>query len=364
MQLFKILASVVLAATAVFALPTPNEVKSVSNSTVTANTTDLAPQAQVAKPNVDLEVLNFALVLEHLEAEFYRLGLTKFSANDFARAGFPSFVRNEFQNINNHESVHVTFLTDVINTVFGAGKAVPRCEYNFDVALANVQNFVTFAAILERTGVSAYTGANKLITNPDFLTAGATIATTEGRHSSFLNLLTSQLPAVGSFDTPLGIQPIVSLAAPLIRTCPFQLPAAPFAPLEVFAFRNRAVVNEPLMLSFNVRNQVAPVRAQEINTNIAVGATVPPSSVGLGAYQGLFCAWVFGLSQVRTPILAVEATRANGQRAFTLSCLIPNQIKQEQFTQVVLFAVNADVNVALDSPQNVVAGPAVVDIRA
>ncbi|KAJ3095685.1 hypothetical protein HDU96_001095, partial [Phlyctochytrium bullatum] len=177
------------------------------------------------KPNVDLDILNFALVLENLESEFYRQGLTKFSAQHFNDAHFPGFVRDEFVRISNHEDVHVTFLTDVITTVFGAGKAGGKCEFNFDVALANVHNFVTFAAILERTGVSAYTGANHLITDPNILTAGAAIATTEGRHSSFLNLLTGVLPAVGSFDTPLGIQPIVSIAAPLIKSCPFQLPA-------------------------------------------------------------------------------------------------------------------------------------------
>ncbi|KAJ3104587.1 hypothetical protein HDU96_008895 [Phlyctochytrium bullatum] len=363
MQLFKVLTTLALGLSAAFALPTPSA--PTANTTEVANATQAQP-AQVVKPNIDLDVLNFALVLENLEAEFYKIGLTKFSDDDFRRAGMHSFIRQEFLNINNHEAVHVTFLTDVINTVFGAGKALPKCEYNFDIALANVRNFVTFAAILERTGVSAYTGANKLITNPDFLTAGATIATTEGRHSSFLNLLTGQLPAVGSFDTPLGIQPIVSIAAPLIKSCPFKLPAAPFAPLEVFAQMNAARVNNAVMLSFSVSGQQPTYRAADINTAAAVDGTsmVQPSQVGLGRYQSLFCAWVFGLSQVRTPILAVEARAVNGQRVMVPACLVPNQIAQEQFTQVVLFAVNADVNVALDAPQNVVAGPATINIFA
>ncbi|KAJ3094043.1 hypothetical protein HDU96_001864 [Phlyctochytrium bullatum] len=375
MQLFKILATVVLTATAVFAAPTPSVANSTDTATATSSssvavaTETAAAQAQAqagaqaqAKPNVDLDVLNFALVLELLEAEFYKIGLTRFSADDFARAGMPRFVREEFLNINNHESVHVTFLTDVINTVFGAGKAVPKCEYNFDVALANVQNFVTFAGILERTGVSAYTGANRLLTNGDFLTAAATIATTEGRHSSFLNLITGQLPAVGSFDTPLGIQPIVSLAAPLIKTCPFQLPASPLPPLQVFGFRNRAAVNQAILLSFDIRGQVAPVKPGDVNVNVAFGASRNPAEVGLGNYQNLFCGFAFGLSQVRSPIVAVEAAAVNGQRVNVPGCLIPNQIAQEQFTQVVMFVVNSDSNVSLDTPQNVVAGPAVIDI--
>ncbi|KAJ3099267.1 hypothetical protein HDU96_010764 [Phlyctochytrium bullatum] len=322
------------------------------------------PAGAVAKPNVDLDVLNFALTLEFLEAEFYRIGLTKFSSDDFRRAGFPRFIREQFQEISNHESVHVTFLTDVVETVFGRGKAVKKCEYNFDVALANVQNFVTFAAILERTGVSAYTGANKLLTNPDFLTAGASIATIEGRHSSFLNLLTGQLPAVGSFDTPLGIQPIVSIAAPLIKSCPFTLPPSPFPPLEVFAYRNRVRPNEAVMLSFAVNGRVPATRARDVNINVGIGGMndISRAGAGLDAFRGLFCAWVFGLSQVRTPVLATEAALVNGQRVNVPACLVPNEIAQQQFTQVVLFAVNADVNVALENPRNVVAGPATVNL--
>ncbi|KAJ3112949.1 hypothetical protein HDU96_003975 [Phlyctochytrium bullatum] len=320
-------------------------------------------QQQQQKPNVDLDVLNFALTLEHLESEFYKQGLTRFSAQDFANARFPAFVREEFIQISNHESVHVTFLTDVINTMFGANRAVPRCDFNFDVALANVNNFVTFAAILERTGVSAYAGANRLLTDANVLTAGAAIATTEGRHSSFLNLVTQTLPAVGSFDTPLGIQPVISIAAPLIRSCSFRLPAAPLPTVQVFAFNNVVRVNEVVLLSFAVGNNAPPVSPQDVNANIAFGNRMAPRDAGLANYQGLMCAFVFGLSQARSPVVAVEATRVDGRRVMVPGCLVPNEIGRQQFTQVVMFAVNSDQDVGLDQNRNVVAGPATLNIR-
>ncbi|KAI9344855.1 ferritin-like domain-containing protein, partial [Zopfochytrium polystomum] len=165
----------------------------------------------------DLVVLQFALLLEQLESTFYQQGLTKFGADAFTAAGIPVAVRNQFQVILLDELTHVSFLQQVI-TKAGAVPNLP-CTFNFAAALATVQSFVTFAAILERTGVQAYDGAIHLVT-PNTGTAGAAIATVEGRHSSFLNLLTLGNAAPGPFDTPLGIRPIVSIAAPLITTCP------------------------------------------------------------------------------------------------------------------------------------------------
>ncbi|KAI8850518.1 ferritin-like domain-containing protein [Chytridium lagenaria] len=88
----------------------------------------IATQVIPPKPNIDLNVLNFALTLEHLEAKFYEIGLTKFSEQAFAEAGFKSFVRKEFVNINNHEAVHVDFLTQEINKAFGLNMAVPSAS--------------------------------------------------------------------------------------------------------------------------------------------------------------------------------------------------------------------------------------------
>ncbi|KAJ3204888.1 hypothetical protein HDU67_009240 [Dinochytrium kinnereticum] len=374
MQLFKILALVASAAS-VFALPSrvaiKNEVSPVAappNVVVVPSNQQIPQQQQQqqvvigAKPNVDLDVLNFALTLEHLEAKFYEIGLTKFDDNAFRAAGLRPFVRKEFVSINNNEATHVDFLTDTINKVFGVNLAVPECVYNFDVALANVQNFVTFAAILERTGVSAYDGANHLLTNGDFLTAAASIATIEGRHSAFLNLITRQNPAFGPFDTPLGIQPIVSIAAPLIKSCPFKLPADPFQPLQVVAFNDEVRLNGNIVVLFQVGQQVAPYQAQEINTKVVIGErTVNPDQVGLNQYQNLFCNWVAGLQQFRTTIVAVSAVDRAGRQIMVPSCRVPNEI--QDFTQVVLFTVNANKDVSLDRPDNVVAGPATLNVR-
>jgi Ferritin-like domain len=57
---------------------------------------------------------------------------------------------------------------------------------------------------LENTGVSAYDGAIAHISAAKLLTVGATIATVEARHASYLNLLNRDVPFPSAFDEPVA----------------------------------------------------------------------------------------------------------------------------------------------------------------
>ena len=72
-------------------------------------------------------MLNLALSLELLEREFYKRGLSRYSKEDFKKAGYPAWVRGRFEQIYEHEKTHVQFLESAL-TAAGAEYVKP-CEY-------------------------------------------------------------------------------------------------------------------------------------------------------------------------------------------------------------------------------------------
>ncbi len=172
----------------------------------------------------DIDILNYALTLEHLENAFYREGLARFSRGNFMSAKFlrgfggkiTSRVYPYFQLIAEHERVHVETLESVILSLGGE----PVKELCYDFGYSNVDQFVKVAQLLENTGVMAYDGAIHLICNPELVTAGATIATVEARHASYLNLLNGDVPFPDAFDTPKTMAQILAAAGGFIIPCP------------------------------------------------------------------------------------------------------------------------------------------------
>jgi rubrerythrin len=171
----------------------------------------------------DVEVLNFALTLEHLEYAFYRDGLERFDARDFRKAdvlrGFSNRIKGDVQSrlrvVRDHEETHVDTLRSIISDRGGD----PVEEACYDFGYDTVSEFLGIAAVLENTGVSAYDGAISLIEAEELLTAGATIATVEARHASYLNILNGDSPFPDAFDEPKSPSEVLDAAGGFIVDC-------------------------------------------------------------------------------------------------------------------------------------------------
>jgi Ferritin-like domain len=167
----------------------------------------------------DADILNFALNLEYLEAEFYSMatygatlvkrGILKSSDETGPTTGgalVKGFgdVAYQAAALRETEQEHVLFL----RAALGAG-AVKKPAINLDAlgyGFAGVATFLKLARQFEDVGISAYLGAAPLITSKAYLAAAGAILATEAQHSGAIRAICIMKgvssPAVDSRDIP------------------------------------------------------------------------------------------------------------------------------------------------------------------
>ena len=75
------------------------------------------------------------------------------------------------------------------------------------------------ARVVENLGVSAYLGAANLISDPQLLTAAASIMSVEARHQSVLNILQGGSAIPQAFDIAFTPSEVLAVASPFISGC-------------------------------------------------------------------------------------------------------------------------------------------------
>ncbi len=157
------------------------------------------PRVALGKPSAaqDTAILNFALLLEYLESEFYVDAVNKGALLTSPRLlGFATTVRD-------HELAHVDFLKQALGSAAGA-----KPSFDFKGTTEDADTFAATALVLEDTGVAAYNGQGPRL-RPRTLAAAAQIVSVEARHAAWIRHIVagpdyadgpSSYPAPGALD--------------------------------------------------------------------------------------------------------------------------------------------------------------------
>jgi rubrerythrin len=156
----------------------------------------------------DVDILNFALTLEYLEASFYNQGLDK--------AGLSGDAKALATEIRDNEVEHVAALTKTITSLGGKPVKAPRVD--FGGAFANEKSFLKLAQTFEDTGVSAYNGAGPSIESKEVLAAAGSIVQVEARHAAAIRLLNGNPITDGGFDKSLDAEAVLQAVQPFVKS--------------------------------------------------------------------------------------------------------------------------------------------------
>ncbi len=148
-----------------------------------------------AVPASDIAILNFALTLEYLEAEFY----AKAKANNVGsgQQNLSAFISV----VAAHEAAHVKFLQGALGA-----KAVKKPTFDFKDAVTDQAKFAATAQVLEDTGVQAYLGQAGHIKNKKILAAAGSILPVEARHAAWIRDINSKFTGGQPLPAPAAFQ--------------------------------------------------------------------------------------------------------------------------------------------------------------
>jgi Ferritin-like domain len=149
----------------------------------------------------DVKILNYALTLEYLEAEFYAQAVkNNVAGSDAVLAKFATVVAG-------HEAAHVAFLRTALKRA-----AIKKPTFDFGKAVTDLATFKATAQVLEDTGVAAYAGQGPNILQKPVVQAALSVHSVEARHAAWIRFINGggaagaadkALPAPVDFDPRL-----------------------------------------------------------------------------------------------------------------------------------------------------------------
>ena len=159
---------------------------------------------------VDLEIVNYALTLEYLEAAFYQ---------DVIEAGVVTdkAVVEAAKRIGENEQEHVDAL---LATAKKLGKPAAKPKTDFQAVIDGGEKMVLeTAATVENLGAAAYLGQAGRIRSKEILAAALAIHSVEARHAAALNKIVGRsIVPDGAFAKPASMEEVLPKVKPFLAS--------------------------------------------------------------------------------------------------------------------------------------------------
>lgn len=161
-----------------------------------------------AKTGGDIDIVNYALTLEFVEARFYK----EVNASGMVKT---KKIKELLKEIEKNEVTHVEALTAAVKDLGGQPVTAPATAFDLVIA-GGEEQILQVAATVENLGASAYLGQAGRIESKDILAAALSIHSVEARHAAALNMLIGR-PFKGG-DSLSGSVPDGAFANPMTMT--------------------------------------------------------------------------------------------------------------------------------------------------
>ena len=175
-----------------------------SGAAGTSSSAAAGTSSSAAAPSGDLGVVNYALTLEYLEAQFY--------AKVIKSGLFSGQNLSVIKTFGAEEAEHVAALHKVAMSL-GTPAAKPVGKF----PIHSAGQVTMLAGVVENLGAAAYLGQAGNIQSKEILAAALAIHSIEARHAATLNLVLKKSPTPdGAFAKPASMATVLAAVKPFI----------------------------------------------------------------------------------------------------------------------------------------------------